>query len=143
MLIDRAGDLPDGWVDEQLLDARCLADVPSWISGICKVGTNMRLGADKLSVVMKKLSPSAQLTYSPDGLRRLARTNMQRQLESETKVLQSLDLNHRVLVTGGSRQWQDDAGSSMGSPCSRAWRTCPLHLLQRPTCRRDPSEDGK
>ena len=101
-VIDRVGDLPDGWVDEQLLDANYLSDVPAWLAGICRAGGSRRLGAESLSLVLGRLAPSASFTYSPEGLRMIARANMRTRLEAETSVLRSLDLNRRVLVTGGA-----------------------------------------
>jgi len=137
-IIERAGELPDDWVDAQLLDSNYLSDIPSWISEICKVGSRMRLEGAKFSTAVQMLAPDADFTYSPEGIRRIARANLQRELEAETKVLQSLDLNHRVLVTGG-------AGSGK-TVLAEAWarralqRTSPSGHKERVlfTCYNDP-----
>jgi hypothetical protein len=137
-IIERAGQLPDGWVDAQLLDSNYLSDVPAWIAEICKVGSRMSLEGAKFSTAVQILAPDAEFTYSPEGIRRIARANLQRELEAETKVLQSLDLNHRALVTGGA-----GSGKTM---LAQAWahralgRTSPSGRKERVlfTCYNDP-----
>lgn len=103
LTIELRGQLPRSLRTEQLLDSKKLQDPDDAILDLVLSDSHtVRLGDDLFQQIIERLAPSAQIDTSPAGIRAVARARMERRLETETKVLESLDQNHRVLVTGGA-----------------------------------------
>jgi hypothetical protein len=97
------GALPPALRAEQLLDAAKLADPEGAILDLVFSDTHsVPLGEEAFARIISCLAPSATLDTSPAGIRAVARARMERRLEIETRVLETLDENRRVLVTGGA-----------------------------------------
>ena len=97
------GELPRLLRSEQLLDSAKLAEPDEAISNLVFSDRyTVALGPEMFETIIERLAPNATLDTSPAGIRAIARARMERRLETETKVLESLDENHRVLVTGGA-----------------------------------------
>lgn len=97
------GELPRILRSEQLLDSARLASPDDAISDIVYSDEyRTPLESELFEAIIERLAPNATLDCSPAGIRAVARARMERRLETETKVLESLDENHRVLVTGGA-----------------------------------------
>ena len=101
--INITGELPRNLRSEQLLDSARLADPDAAIGDLVFSDLyTVPLGSVLFEAIIERLAPNATLDTSPAGIRAIARARMERRLETETKVLESLDENHRVLVTGGA-----------------------------------------
>ena len=99
--IEIRGALPQNLRGEQLLDSAKLREPSEAILDLVYSDSyTVPLGDELFQEIIDRLAPSAQFDISPSGIRAIARSRMERRLEAETKVLKSLDENHRVLVTG-------------------------------------------
>ena len=97
------GALPRLIRSEQLLDSAKLREPGDAIADLVfSDAYTVPLGHELFEQIIGLLAPNATLDASPAGIRAIARARMERRLETETKVLESLDENHRVLVTGGA-----------------------------------------
>ena len=103
MTVEVIGDLPKNLRSEQILDSAKLREPSDAILDLCfsdKYATP--LGDELFTAIIDRIAPSATFDSSPAGVRQVARARMERRLGIETRALESLDVNRRVLVTGGA-----------------------------------------
>jgi len=87
----------------QLFGAADLTDLHTSVLNLCDADHYFHpLGEERFQDILRVLCPDANLTNSPAALRHLVRSRMEQRLVAETKVLETLDRNKRVLVTGGA-----------------------------------------
>jgi AAA domain/Nuclease-related domain len=97
------GQLPTHLRNEQLWGADQLADADEAMWRLISSDHFTQSLEDQFfEKCLQRLAPSAEFDISPSGLRAVARARMEQRLEAETKVLESLDANQRVMVTGGA-----------------------------------------
>ena len=102
-VIEVTGSLPAQLRSEQLLDSARLSNPEDAILDLVFSDQyTVPLGVDLFEQIIERLAPSAALDTSPQGIQAIARARMERRLEAETKVMESLDANQRVIVTGGA-----------------------------------------
>ena len=87
----------------QLFGAADLADVHNAVLNLCEADAYTEpLGEERFQQVLAVLCPDAYLINSRAALRQLVRSRMEQRLIAETKVLETLDRNKRVLVSGSA-----------------------------------------
>ena len=131
--VEITGTLPAGYRPIQILDSGKLANIPRWIDELCSIDNRtFFLGEHAFKLILDELCPSADFDNSVEGLRKVAHAQLEQRMLLETQVLESLDINHRAIVTGG-------AGSGK-SRLALAWAQRALRRDDRVlvTCYNDP-----
>ncbi len=132
-LITIDGALPQHMDRAQLITGEDLGDLLSVVDRLCCIPShNVPLGPDRLRAVLEVLCPDADFDFSERGLRDLVRRRMEQRLITETKVLESLELNARVIVTGGAGSGKTRLAVAWTRNASFAAKTTLL------TCYNDP-----
>lgn len=132
-IVDITGNLPAGYRPIQILDSGKLANIPRWIDELCSLDRgSLAIGEYAFTAILDVLCPNADFSNTLEGLRRVAHAQLEQRMMLETQVLESLDLNHRAIVTGG-------AGSGK-SRLVLAWAKRALQRKERVlvTCYNDP-----
>ncbi|MEI7478682.1 MAG: NERD domain-containing protein/DEAD/DEAH box helicase [Actinomycetes bacterium] len=87
----------------QLFGGPDLADVHNAVLNLCEADQFFEpLGEDRFERILQVLCPNGTLVNSKAALRQLVRSRMEQRLVAETRVLETLDRNRRVFVTGGA-----------------------------------------
>lgn len=97
---------------------------------------NQRIGSVGIEALVKTLRPDCDLLWDPEARARLARVRLEEICAQQIKVLERLDLNRRVTVTGG-------AGTGK-TRLAIAWARRALQRDERVlvTCFNDPLADS-
>lgn len=95
------GNLPPLFRVEQILDSAKLQIVQDSILDLCWSTHNVAPTEEIYKTIIQRLCPTAEFDSSIAGIRAIARAKLEQRLITETQVLESLDINNRVLVTGG------------------------------------------
>lgn len=102
-LITFDGVLPPNILEVQLIDGSRLGDLREVVDDLCCAREfGWRLTDEQFTAIVNLLCPDVEFTYSDRAMADYARRRMEERLVAETKVLESLDVNRRVLVTGGA-----------------------------------------
>ena len=93
---------------------------------------NQPIGAEGLEAIIKVLRPNATFTWDPEARARLARTRLEQICGQHVRVLERLDANRRVVVTG--------AAGTGKTRLAMAWARRALMRSERVllTCYNDP-----
>ncbi len=97
------GSLPKEINESQVLTSAAL-DAPQ--EAIDRLMTyrwgNRPLGAEGLAAIVRLLRPDADFSWDPEARARLARTRLEQICGQHVRVLERLDVNRRVVVTGSA-----------------------------------------
>ena len=96
------GHLPPDADRAQFLLAGDLEDPMSALDRLMTLRWGTNLGAEGLRAVVEALRPDAQMVFDPEARARLARLRLNEICASQVQVLETLDANRRVMVTGGA-----------------------------------------
>ena len=96
------GHLPPDADRAQFLLAGDLEDPMGALDRLMTLRWGTNLGAEGLRAVVEALRPDAQLVFDPEARARLARLRLNEVCASQVQVLETLDANRHVMVTGGA-----------------------------------------
>ena len=96
------GHLPPDADRAQFLLASDMEDPMGALDQLMTLRWGTNLGAEGLRAVVESLCPDAQLVFDPEARARLARLRLNEICASQVQVLETLDANRRVMVTGGA-----------------------------------------
>ena len=134
--VDRRGELPPEIKPEQFMTSTFFDDPADAVDRLmCLRWGGQHIGATGVEAVVGVLRPSAELDFDDGARARRARQRMDELCEHRVRALASLDVNRRVLVTGG-------AGSGK-TRLAMAWARRALGRGERVllTCYNDPLGD--
>lgn len=97
------GDLPPNIAKEQILTADSLEDLSDAIDRLISLRAGVgELGNDGVAAVIEFLCPDSSFSWDAETQVRHARSKLDQACDAQVRVLETLDLNQRVCVTGGA-----------------------------------------
>ena len=96
------GHLPPDTDRAQILLAGDLEDPLDAIDGLTSQRWSVPVGALGLRAIIDKLCPSAELVFDAEARAHLLRLRLDELSERQVKAVETLDMNRRVMVTGGA-----------------------------------------
>ena len=97
------GALPSDLDPRQILVNSSLDDVGKAIDGLLyRHRLNSRLPVEGVEAIVKVLRPNAEFRWDPEARARAARQRLEQICGQHVRVLERLDMNRRVVVTGGA-----------------------------------------
>ena len=110
------------------------ADAIDRLMGLRWGGRN--IGIDGVTAVVHALRPGAELEYDESARARRARQRMDDLCDQRVRTLEPLDVNRRVLVTGGAGSGKTRLAAAWARRAMARGERVLLDLLQRPARRR-------
>lgn len=100
-VVDIEGALPPGLTRDHVFLVDDLSDPEDRLAALSAFDNrNFPLGADRVEVVVRLMRPDADFHWDPQALNRHARIALHRITAGQTRALETLDQNRRVLVSG-------------------------------------------
>lgn len=99
---DVTGALPPDVDPAQILTAAALEGPLDALDRLTSLRYNVPVGALGLRAIVDRLCPSAELTFDAEARARLLRLRLDELSERQVQALETLDMNRRVMVTGGA-----------------------------------------
>jgi len=131
------GALPTGIDAEQVLVGPSFEDAAGAIDRLLYRGSsNMRLTSGSVEAIVQLLRPNAEFRWDPEARARMARQRLEQICGQHVRVLERLDANRRVVVTGGAGTGKTRLAMAWAR---RAFMRGERVLL---TCYNDPLADG-
>ncbi len=96
------GTLPPDVDRSQILVAADLEDPLDAVDRLTSLRWTVPVGAAGLRAIVDKLCPSAELAFDAEARARLLRLRLDELSERQVQALETLDMNRRVMVTGGA-----------------------------------------
>ena len=100
--LEVTGQLPPSVKATQILTSRSLEDPQDAIEHLISARWGTRLGPKVMQAIITTLRPDVDFTWDPEARARLARMRLEQICGQHVRVLERLDQNRKVVVTGGA-----------------------------------------